>query len=181
MRTARKRKEMNVKKSTIVMSVISLFVSATMIMSGCGRGGGNMDERPERGKEAAETTVPSGTPGGISFHVDGKYYRTDDYFATYDPSDNSTGFIGGPDGEGGWNLGFDFEGKGEGSYKAKATLRFETFRAYSTEDLNVTITSYGGIRERIVGTFSGTLISHSDPNNTIAITEGKFAAWRTPF
>ena len=54
-------------------------------------------------------------------------------------------------------------------------MMFETFRAFHTEEFTVTITSYGDVRENIEGTFSGTLASLSDPDNTMTITDGMFA------
>jgi len=183
MRNAQKRRgrHNNVKNKIQAMSVTTLFVSMSIMMTGCGRGGGSGGDSSAPGTKAADTSDSSGGLGSISFYVDGKHYSTEDYFATYDPSDNRTGFIGGPDGEGGWNLGFDFEGSGAGTYKARATMRLDTFRAFNTEDFTVTITSFGDIREFVEGTFSGTLASIADPDNTITITEGRFTAWRTPF
>lgn len=83
--------------------------------------------KTEAVKTKAAKTAVGGDTQGISFKV--------------------AGFTGGP--EDGWNLSFGFEGKGPGTYKASANLMYETLRSFSTDNLTVTITSYGDVRGNI--------------------------------
>ena len=175
-------------RKTPVTMMAALFVGAAMMFIGCGSGSDGTGERhdaasvpaepPAVKTEAAKTAV-GGDTQGISFKVDGKLYSAEDFFGTYFTSENRTDFTGGP--EEGWNLSFGFEGKGPGTYKASANLMYEPLRSFDTDNLTVTITSYGDVRGNIEGTFFGTLTSISDPANTMKITDGKFTAWRTPF
>ena len=170
------------RKTTLTM-MTALFAAAIIMSAGCGSGGDGSGEtptvKPEAVKTKAAKTAVSGNTKGISFKVDGKLYSAEDFFGTYFTSDNKTGFTGGP--EEGWKLSFEFDGKGPGTYKASGNLIYETLRSFDTDNLTVTITSFGDVRGNIEGTFFGTLTSISDPSDKKVITDGKFTAWRTPW
>ncbi len=169
------------KEKKLALVAMTMLVATAMLLSGCGGGSNSSNDSPAPAAKAAIKTEKGGALGGISFKVDGKLYSAPNFFVTYDPSDNRTGFTGGLDGEEGWNLSFGFTGQGLGTYTASGSLIYQTLRTFNTDDLNVGITSYGGIREHIEGTFSGTLTSISDPAKKKVITDGRFSAWRTPF
>lgn len=171
------------RKTTWTMMTV-LFAAAIIMSAGCGSGGDDAGETPAVKTEAAKTKsavkpAKSDDHGGISFKVDGELYSAEDYFATHFPENNLTGFVGGK--KDGWSFSFEFEGKGPGNYKASGNLMYETLRSWATDDLTVTITSFGNVRGYIEGTFSGTVTSISDETDKKVITDGKFRAWRTPW
>lgn len=150
----------------------AVSAGAAMMLAGCSGADESRKEKTAAKPAAADDSYR------LDFEAGGRAYTAEHPVATYFSSDNGTSVVGGADDQ--WTLLMDFEGKGPGTFQGSASLLFATLQSYGSDDVSITVTSYGDVRGTVEGTFSGTLTSSLDPSDTIEITSGTFAAWRSP-